>query len=345
MAASRSRPGHRRGFARFAGGVAVLAALAIPATVRAQRGPDSEKIAISARPIVRFDPRDASRTRFGELTFRGGLVLTSPAKHFGGISSLRMAADGAHFLAVSDKGYWLRGRVAYRDGVPAGIEDGEMAPILGSDGSPLYRRRWFDTESLAEDGGTAYVGIEGVNAIVRLDVGKDGLHARGVPIPVPAGIKTLPRNRGLECLVTPPKGQPLAGTLIAISERGLDAEGNILGFLLGPGGGTFKIKRSNEFDISDCAVTPRGDLLLLERSFSWLGGLGMRIRRLPLAAVKPDALLDGPVLIAADMGYEIDNMEGLSVHQDADGALVLTLISDDNFFVLERTVLLQFTMP
>jgi hypothetical protein len=44
------------------------------------------------------------------------------------------------------------------------------------------------------------------------------------------------------------------------------------------------------------------------------------------------------------MGYQIDNMEGLSVHRTADGALVLTLISDDNFSPLQRTILLQFTL-
>ena len=37
-------------------------------------------------------------------------------------------------------------------------------------------------------------------------------------------------------------------------------------------------------------------------------------------------------------------MEGLSVHRAPDGALVLTLISDDNFSPLQRTVLLQFTL-
>ena len=40
----------------------------------------------------------------------------------------------------------------------------------------------------------------------------------------------------------------------------------------------------------------------------------------------------GRELIFADMGCQVDNMEGLSVHRDASGAVVLTLISDDNFF-------------
>ena len=60
--------------------------------------------------------------------------------------------------------------------------------------------------------------------------------------------------------------------------------------------------------------------------------------------MKPGATVDGPALFEADMGYQIDNMEGLSVHRAADGALVLTLISDDNFSMIQRTLLLQFTL-
>lgn len=142
----------------------------------------------------------------------------------------------------------------------------------------------------------------------------------------------------------PARGQPLAGSLIAISERGLDAAGNIMGFLLNPLSGTFTVKRSDEFDVSDCTVTPNGDLLILERRFSWIRGLAIRIRRLSLAAVKPGALLDGPELFAGDMSQQIDNMEGISIHRAADGATVLTLVSDDNFSPLQRTILLQFTL-
>jgi hypothetical protein len=132
---------------------------------------------------------------------------------------------------------------------------------------------------------------------------------------------------------------------MAISERGLDRDGNIQGFLIGgPSAGEFSVKRIGDFDISDCAVTPKGDLLVLERSYSRLTGVGMRIRRIPLAEVKPGATVDGPALVEADMGYQIDNMEGLSVHRAADGSLVLTLISDDNFSMIQRTLLLQFTL-
>jgi hypothetical protein len=132
-----------------------------------------------------------------------------------------------------------------------------MAPMLGPDGQALAAHGWYDTESIADDGGTLYVGIERVNQIVRFDYGRSGLLARGHPMAVPPGIRTLPPNKGLEALVFVPKGQPLAGTLIAISERGLDKAGNLLAFLIGgPSPGTFTIKRTEDFDISDEAVAP-----------------------------------------------------------------------------------------
>jgi len=327
-----------------------VALLAVPVvSVFAQTSPRAPeppvKIEIRAKPIPAFEPRDSTRVRFGALVFRGGLELTSPYREFGGVSAIRVDADGSGFLAVTDKGRWLRGRITYEGERPAGIADAEMAPVLGADGKPLAARGWYDTESIAIDGGTVWVGIERVNQIVRFDYGRQGLLARGRPIAFPPGIAKLPHNKGLECLVAAPKGLPLAGTLIAISERGLDADGNIKGFLVGgPSAGEFAVKRSGEFDISDCAVTPTGDLLLLERSFSRLSGVAMRLRRIALTSVKPGAIIDGPALVEADMTYEIDNMEGLSVHRAPNGDVVLTLISDDNFAFYQRTLLLQFTL-
>jgi hypothetical protein len=83
---------------------------------------------------------------------------------------------------------------------------------------------------------------------------------------------------------------------------------------------------------------------VLERKFSYLSGVAIRIRRIPLAGVQPGALVDGPAMLEADMGYQIDNMEGLAVHRTAAGETVLTLVSDDNFSPIQRTVLLQFTL-
>jgi hypothetical protein len=302
-------------------------------------------IEVHAEPIKAFDPHDPSRKRFGQLEFRGGLTLTSPYREFGGLSAIRIASDGAQFISLSDHGRWFTGRIIYEGARPVGIADPVMAPIRGPDGQPLAAHGWHDTESIADDDGTLYVGIEGVNQIVRFDYGKEGLLARGHPIPVPPGIRTLPSNQGLEALVFVPRNQPLGGTLIAMSERGLDNAGNLRAFLIGgPTPGNFAIKRIEKFDISDAALLPSGDLLILERRFSWPEGLLVQIRRIKIGDVRPDAVVDGPVLFEADLSFEIDNMEGLAVHQTPAGEIVLTLISDDNFSTVQRTELLQFTL-
>ena len=164
-------------------------------------------------------------------------------------------------------------------------------------------------------------------------------------MPLPPAAKKLPYNKGLEALVTVPKGLKLEGTLIALSERGLDAEGNLIAFLIGgPTPGQFSVRRSNNFDISDAVTLPPGDLLVLERKFSLVEGVGIRIRRIPLNSVAPDAVVDGPSIFEADLGQEIDNMEGIDAHVTPEGDTVLTMVSDDNFSMIQRTLLLQFTL-
>ena len=332
---------------RLAAGLAAAAVLGAIATIaaRAAAPEPPAPVEVHSRPILAFDIRDPERRRFGPLEFRGGLSLQSPNRHFGGLSAVRVQADGAHFISLTDRGWWLRGRIVY-DGVrPTGITDAEMAPILAADGQPLARRGWYDTESIAQDGDTLYVGIERVHQIVRFNFGRDGLLARAQPIGVPLAMRSLPSNRGIEALVFVPKGLPLASTLIAISERGLDKAGDIVAFLIGgPRPGTFSVRRGDSYDISDAALLPDGDLLLLERRFSWTSGLAVRLRQVKLSDIRPDATVDGPVLFEADLGYEIDNMEGLSVHRGPDGETVLTLVSDDNFSIIQRTLLLQFTL-
>jgi hypothetical protein len=303
-------------------------------------------IEVNARPLAGFDTRDRARVRFGELEFRSGLVLTSSYRGFGGLSGLRLDAKGERFIAISDKGGWFTGRIVYRAKEMTGLDDVEASPMLGPDGRPITATRgWFDSEAIALDGSLVYVAFERVNRILRYDFAKGFTRALGEQVPLPPAARKLPYNKGIEALVVVPKGQPLAGTLIAISERGLDAEGNILGFLVGgKTPGQFTVHRSENFDVSDATLLPSGDMLLLERKFSWLGGVGIRIRRIALKSFAPGAVVDGPAIFSADLGHEIDNMEGIDTHVTAAGDTVITMVSDDNFSMIQRNLLLQFTL-
>jgi hypothetical protein len=339
---------------------AALSTLALPGAARAQSAiqpplkpvtPDEfsvgapVSIEVKARPLPSFDTRDHSRVRFGALEYRSGLILTSSFRGFGGLSGLRLDAKGERFISFSDKGSWFTGRILYHGRAMTGLDDVEAAPMLGADGRPITARGWFDSESIALDGSFVYIGLERVNQVLRFDFARGFTRSRGEVVPMPPAVKKLPFNKGLEALVFVPKGMPLAGTLIAMSERGLDARGNLIAFLIGgPAPGQFSVRRTGKFDISDAVLLPSGDLLVLERKFSLRTGIGIRIRRIALASVAPGAVVDGPSIFNADLGDEIDNMEGIDAHLTPEGDTVLTMISDDNFSMIQRTLLLQFTL-
>jgi hypothetical protein len=302
-------------------------------------------IEVNARPIASFDPSERAHVRFGALQYRSGLVLTSPFPGFGGLSGLRLDAKGERFISFSDKGSWFTGRILYQGRAMTGLDDVEAAPMLGADGRPITARGWFDSESIALDGSFVYIGLERVNQVLRFDFAKGFTRSRGEVVPMPPAVKKLPFNKGLEALVFVPKGMVLAGTLIAISERGLDSAGNLIAFLVGgPTPGQFSVRRSQNFDVSDAVLLPSGDLLVLERKFSLLEGLDVRIRRIALKSLAPGAVVDGPSIFEADLGQEIDNMEGIDAHVTPEGDTVLTMVSDDNFSMIQRTLLLQFTL-
>jgi hypothetical protein len=340
--------------------IAGLSLAAMPGIVRAQLAtqppskpllPDEHAVAapvsieVKARAIASFDPADHSHVRFGSLQYRSGLVLTSPFPGFGGLSGLRLDAKGERFISFSDKGSWFTGRILYQGSDMTGLADVEAAPMLGPDGKPITTRGWFDSESIALDGSLVYIGLERANMVLRFDFSKGFTRALAEVVPMPSAVKKLPFNRGLEALVMVPKGLPLAGTLIALSERGLDRDGNLIAFLVGgPAPGQFSVRRTDSFDISDATLLPSGELLVLERKFSLANGVGIRIRRIPLKSLAPGAVVDGPSIFDADLGSEIDNMEGIDAYVTPEGDTVLTLVSDDNFSLIQRTLLLQFTL-
>jgi hypothetical protein len=320
------------------------AALITPAGAQSLE-PGRFPVGISARPLATFEPGNPSKARFGQLLFRGGLQLTGSHPRFGGFSGLWRSPDGGRLVAVTDNGFWLTGKVARRDGRLAGLEEAELAPVLGVSGRPLHRSRYYDTEALAMADGVAYLSVERTHDILRFDWARQGVEARAQIVPTPPAVKRLPSNRGLEALGVVPAGRPLAGALIAISERSGKEDEPTAGFIVGgrqPG--PFQVIRRDGFDITDLAFLPGGDMLLLERWYRPLRGVGMRIRRIAGDTIRPGAKLDGPILISADLGQEIDNMEGMSVHLE-NGRTIVTLISDDNFSTfLQRTLLLEFEL-
>ena len=337
----------RRALGVAAGALAAAGAGSLLAASR-RRGSDAvSAVPISAKPVRAFSRDRPDETRFGELTFRSGIALSGDDSGFGGWSGLWRSEDGVRLIAVSDNAFWLNAAVAYDGGRLSGLSDAVIAPILGEDGVPLRHGPAYDTESLAIADGVAYVGIERVHEVRRFDLARSGSAARGTPIPVPPEVKGLKGNDSLEAVAVAPPGHPLAGAVIAIAEQakpGDDAPTR--GWILtGPVQGAFDVARADGFDITDLTFLPDGDALLLERRYTVLAGVFCRIRRIARDAFRPDAMVAGRLILDAGPTHEIDNMEGIATHLDVvTGKRVVTLISDDNYNPLQRTLLLEFLL-
>ncbi|TIT18301.1 MAG: hypothetical protein E5W70_29730, partial [Mesorhizobium sp.] len=239
----------------------------------------------------------------------------------------------------------LHAKILDADKRPSGIENFRMQQMVDAAGQPIDLKGAVDAEGLAVRDGIATVGFERDHRIAEFKIDPDDMKApfRQLDFLIPAG--ELRRNRGFETVTRAhPYGQH-AGGLVVVSEKSLDKAGNIFAAIIeGPHKGVFTVKRNGDFDITDGAFLPDGDLLLLERSFSMARGVKMRLRRIYGESIEKGAVADGPVLLEADMGYQIDNMEALDVWTRDDGALIVSLMSDDNHSILQRNLYLEFIL-
>jgi hypothetical protein len=338
---------------------AVLAGTSAVAVAVAGAAPKPDIAELKAAPIAVHSSTIRTFTRFDDakrqplsskLTFRGGLVLTSPSPNFGGWSGLIVGDDAKSLLAISDSGVWLTGTLAYDGTRLSGITHAELGPVLDRDGKPISRKRGRDAESIALasgtlDDGTALIGFEQRHRIERYAVTRSGLSADRGSIPLPRQAHHMRANQGFEA-ITVMKGGPYKGSLIAFSERLYDASRNHTGWLwTGKGPVAVHLENIGDYDITDLSSLDDGTLFVLERRFRWTEGLKMRLRRIAPAELRPGGTAIGETLMEADLNDQIDNMEGLSVTRLKSGEILVSMISDDNFnHFLQRTLLLQFTV-
>lgn len=221
-----------------------------------------------------------------------------------------------------------------------------MQRLVGADGAAIEEKFDSDAEGIDIDGDIATVSFERRHRVVeyRLDPDLMGAPLRQLPTLVPP--REMRLNKGFETIVHAPADGPLAGARLIVAERSIDAAGDSFAAVLeGPEKGVFTVARHDDFDITDGAFLPGGDLLLLERYFSAFTGVRMRLRRIDAASIRPGATVDGDILLTADMDRQIDNMEGLDVWRRTDGATMISVISDENQSFLQRNLYLEFELP
>ncbi len=308
----------------------------------------ADQLTISAKPLD-FAPFGVN-INAGELQFIGGVELTSPHKGFGGISGVLVYNKGKSLIAVTDRARWITADVTYDKDRITGLTNARTGLLKNRNGKKFSTSRLRDAEAVDLYGSKVsdgiIVGFERDTRIERYTLTKKGLTGASKLYLVPKGLERGRNNKELESVARFKSG-PHKGKFIGISEANFDKNGNIIGYLWRgqrKNQEPFAIKRQNNFQITDIALLENGDFVILERKLGAFRIPSMAIRHFKASEVGAGKTAKGRVLMsAAAPAYAVDNMEGLSVHTDAQGRAVFTIVSDNNFNTsLQRTLLLQF---
>lgn len=318
---------------RLTVGLAVLAAATCGQSPNGDiKRPGAVVVATVTEPL---DITEPDQHAIGRLRYRGGISLSSEDQRFGGLSALSIAADGRSFLAVSDAGYWVSGGLRYdENGDLSDVTDVFLKPMLRPDGTPLRWGSESDAESMAVmRDQSVVVSFERVHRLWRYS----SLDARPQPVKTPPDFARQPANGGVEALTALADDR-----LLAISED-LETSGGVKGWLQDEHGGwsTMTWRTSQGFVPTGAATLPDGDVMVLERRFP---PVGARLRLLPITSLRPESVADGKEVARLEGSTTVDNMEGIAIRQDRTGPILIYVLSDDNFSVLQRTLLMMFEL-
>jgi hypothetical protein len=276
---------------------------------------------------------DAPR-RMGALRLVGMMRLESGLPGFGGFSAVTLRQG--RLTLLSDGGNWLNFAIRGGRVVDARIGYLPAGPGLG------WEKEDRDSESLALDPATgqAWVGFETFNQIWRYDprLARAQAHAG------PAAMAKWGTNRGAEAMV-----RLRDGRFVVICERGakrrIPREG-----LIFPGDPTsgaaparFGFVPPAEYDVSDAAELPGGDLLVLTRRFELPFRFTAKLVRVKRADLRAGATVRGTVVATLGGGPYAENWEGVTAFTEQ-GRTMLWLVADSDTALLQHSALAKFVL-
>ena len=291
---------------------------------------------ITLQPLA-FDADDPKINRIGQLRFLGAWELRSQNRDFGGISALTTLADG-RFIGLSDAGTLIGFGLTNNEHADHPF----IAPLPEAFGpGKTYHDR--DTEGLAydRDTGQFWVSYEGRNMIRRFSPS----FGRSDAMVQPATMHDWPTNRGPETLVRFPDGR------FAVFSEGAERTGGSYQAILfsgdpvepGTNSFTFGYRPPKGYMATDAKVLPDGRLLILNRRIGFPEGFSAILSTLDPANIRKDAVVEATPIAVLKSPLLVDNMEGLAITREGE-QIIIWLISDDNFNIFQRTLLMKFAL-
>lgn len=251
---------------------------------------------------------------------------------FGGFSGIEVTDRGDAATLITDKGMLVRVKLHRDDGRLTGVQLQDIRPLTHKNGNALSGRS-HDAEGLAlsSDGKSAFVSFEHRHRVTAVSLGS----GRTTLLPRSPAFELFQPNAGLEALALHPDG-----SLYTLSEKsaGRHEAFDLHRFDQTRWQVTHRIARRGPFLPVGADFDDRGRLYLLERTVGPLG-FRSRIRRLDLSSNPP---LETTLLTTSPGRF--DNLEGLSVWRDDHGRTRLTMISDDNFLILQKTQIVEYLL-
>ncbi len=254
---------------------------------------------------------------------------------FGGLSGFEISKDGQLFFALSDRSILFEGQLSREDGIISSLTLRPAMPLLSGNGQ-IFRGKSGDSEGLAlSPTGDLTISFEGIPRLSRVpDTSSGPIHLDRIKRP--EEFRRLPENAALEALAISKNG-----AFFTMPEDPRDGGGfPVWRFRNNIWDQPFMISRIGEYLPVGADFGPDGMFYLLERRLGLLG-FASRIRRFRFSG---DNISESGTILETTAGQH-DNLEGIALWRDDQGRIRITMVSDNNYFILQTTEFVEYVIP
>ena len=307
-------------------GLGLAVALSVGDCARAEPVAPPRPITVAAEALP-LNVQAPDQQVLGAFAYAGGVALTSadtPRLH--GLSDIAFAPDGS-VVIQGDQGDVVTARLTLDSaGRLAGLQDARIGALADDKGMAFDQKlEWADAEGVAVlANGDRLVSFEDHDRILLYPANG------GPPRPAPMPDFSFRHNNGMEALAALPAAAPDA--YLAGSE---DTGQTWICRLSAACVEDRRIPIPPKAGLSAATALPGGGVAYLVRDYD--PATGNHVRLMIFDAKGGEA---GELVLERPL--TVDNLEGVAAQARPDGRIRFYLISDDNFNIKQRTLLLAF---